>query len=86
METELGVMSNSLTSISKTLDRISEVHLSTKLLEEKFNHLDKELLESFERVHKRIDEEANARMWGTRLIIGTLLVGAVSFVVRGGLA
>ncbi len=85
MEKELGIMSASLLSISKALDKISEVHLDTKLLEEKMAHLDRDLQESFARVHKRIDQEASARMWATRIIVGGFLAALVSFVFKGGL-
>lgn len=85
MEKELGIMSSSLTSISKALDRISEVHLDTKLLEERMIHLDRDLQESFARVHKRIDEEKHARMWATRIIVGGFLIAVVKFMLTGGL-
>lgn len=78
-------MSSSLTSISKALDKISEVHLDTKVLELRLENMDRDLRESFERVHKRIDEEASARMWATRVVIGGFLLALVSFVLKGGL-
>lgn len=85
MEKELGIMSASLTSISKALDRISEVHMDTKLLESKLMNLDRDLQESFIRVHKRIDEEKNARVWATRIIVGGFLLALTKFMLTGGL-
>lgn len=85
MEKELGIMSASLTSISKALDRMSEVHLNNKLLEAKIENMHREIEEFATRVDKRIDEEKNARIWATRIVVGGFLIGLVKFIISGGL-
>lgn len=86
IERELALMSSSLEMISKILEKMSNVPTDTRVLEEKLTYMDKELQESFARVHKRIDEEANMRVWVTRIILGGILMAAVSFIIKGGLA
>lgn len=86
IEKELALMSSSLGMISKILEKMSNVPTDTRVIEEKLIYMDKELQESFARVHKRIDEEAQTRIWLTRVIIGGLLIAGVSFIVKGGLA
>lgn len=80
------LMSDSLKTISVTLERISVVQLDTKLLEEKFGHLDKDLRESFERVHKRIDSVESTISWVSRIIIGALITAIIAFIIKGGMA
>lgn len=74
-------MSSSLTSISKTLDRMSDIQTDTRLLEERFNHMDENLRESFERVYKKIEEEENARQWVVRVIVGSVLLGVMYHLI-----
>jgi predicted nucleic acid-binding Zn-ribbon protein len=85
IEAELAVMSQSLVSIAKTLDKMSSIQIDTRLLEERINHLDKELQESFSRVHNRIEEEANARTWATRVVVGGVMVGVLTILFKGGI-
>lgn len=79
------IMSESLRSIAKTLERISEMQLDTKLLEEKFSHLNSDLQESFSRVHKRVDSLEATITWVTRIIVGTLITGIIAFIIKGGI-
>ena len=85
MEKEMAIMSTSLVSVSKSLERMSDVHVDTRLLDERLAHMDRDLKESFERVHKRIDEESAARNRVAWLIISGFIVALVGLVIKGGL-
>ncbi len=78
-------MSESLKSIADTLEKISGVQFDTKLLEERMQHLDRDLVESFTRVHKRIDELEKTRNLLVKIIVGGFITALVGFIVKGGL-
>jgi len=75
-------MSDSLSAIASTLEKMSEIQLDTKLLEERYLHLDRDLQESFIRVHKRIDAEKDARVWTAKTVVAALVVIVTEFVIR----
>ncbi len=78
-------MSQSLKSIAHTLEKISEVQLDTKLLEERMQHLDRDLVESFQRVHKRVDELEKSRNLIIKIVVGGFISALVTFVIQGGI-
>lgn len=82
MERDFALMSQTLTSIALTLEKMSNVQVDTRLLEERQSHLDRDLQESFTRVHKRIDAERDARIWTGRTVIAAIVVGMTEFVFR----
>lgn len=92
IERELGAMNASLAAIVKTLDKMSDIHVDTRLLEERWQSMDQELVESFARIHKRVDdvqarldEEAKNRIWAMRVFIGAIITAVASFIIKGGL-
>ena len=85
MEKELAIMSNSLTSISRTLDKMSDIQTENRLLEEKYIHLDENLKESFVRVHNRQDKIENTTNWLIRILVGTVTVAVLKFTLIGGI-
>ena len=85
MEKEIALMSQSLQAVAATLEKMSKVQLDTMLLEEKFLNLDRDLQESFKRVHKRIDEEAQARAWVVKIVIGSVVAAMMGVVLNGGI-
>lgn len=85
IEKEVALITQSLGSIAATLERISNVQTDTKLLEEKFLHLDKELQESFDRVHKRLDKREAMDTWLIRVVFGGLIMALTTYIVKGGL-
>ena len=79
----MAVQIRTLSTVAETLDKMSDVQVDTKLLNERLMHMDRDLQESFARVHKRIDEEAAARRWLTRLAIGTVSAIIITAAVKG---
>lgn len=89
-------MSDSLKSIARSSSKIVEIHVDTKLLEERLMNLNENLKESFERIHHRIDEQQQkiddeienrrkTNAWIVK-IFGAGLIGAfVTFIIKGGL-
>jgi len=56
IEKDMAVVSESLLHISTTLEKMSDVHLDNKLLSGRFASMDRELADSFKRIHKRMDD------------------------------
>ena len=85
VEKDVALITHSLHSIAETLEKMGDVQIDTKILEEKFLHLDKELQESFARVHARLDKQEAITNWVARLVIGGIIVALLTFITTGGL-
>lgn len=83
VEKDVALITQSLHSIAETLEKMGDVQIDTKILEEKFLHLDKELQESFSRVHTRLDKQEAVTNWVARLVIGGIIVALMTFMTTG---
>jgi len=65
--------------------RISKMEKEVALIAQALGSLDKNLQESFARVHKRMDKRDATETWGIRLVVGALIIGSIGYVIKGGL-
>lgn len=56
IERDMAVVSETLQHVSTTIDKMSDLHLDTRLLAERFSSMDRELVDSFKRIYKEINE------------------------------
>lgn len=92
IEKDLAIMSltqktmgESLQKIAVTLERIASTHTEIRILQEKVNYMDKEVGESFKRVHKRQDDTDGILrkiMW---LVVTPIILALIGTYVMGGI-
>lgn len=75
------LMSDSLSEISSTLKQISKVTTDYNVLEQRVQFMDKELTESFQRVHKRLDRIDAIHTKIIWLILTPVVVAIIGLVV-----
>lgn len=56
IERDMAVVSETLQHVSTTIDKMSDLHLDTRLLAERFSSMDRELVDSFKRIYHEINE------------------------------
>jgi hypothetical protein len=75
-------MGDTLSDISTLLKELMKVDTHTKLVDSKLSSLDRELKDSFQRVHKRIDSIDATRTWITRLVFGIIIVTVMGIAMK----
>ncbi|WP_281950286.1 hemolysin XhlA family protein [Nitrosophilus kaiyonis] len=87
IEKELAIMASTqnemkraLEEISQTLKEMLKLHTDTQLMRQKIESMDREVSESFKRVHKRTDKLEDNVRWVVRTIIGSLLTGFIGIM------
>ncbi len=87
LEKDLSILQQNQEHINHTLEkldgnitRLLQIQTSIQLHSQRMDLMDKELTQSFKRVHNRLDIlEGNVR-WVVRSIIGTFIAGGVSLL------
>ena len=89
LEIRINIMDNKLTRIEanlntvvKTLDKIDNISTDVKVLEQKVEIMDKELIESFDRINDKINKSTKDRDWIIKIMVSSVLVGILSLVVK----
>lgn len=65
--------------------RVSLMEKEVALIAQALGSLDKNLQESFERVHKRMDKRDATETWLIRIVFGGLIMGVITYIIKGGL-
>lgn len=76
-------MNTSLNKIANTLDKISDMYLETKLLQQKVEAMDHELRESFNRYDRRVTKIENIISRIIWIVLTPMLVGIVGMYMKG---
>ena len=76
-------MNTSLNKIANTLDKISDMYLETKLLQQKVEGMDHELRESFNRYDRRVTKIENIISRIIWIVLTPMLVGIVGMYMKG---
>ena len=82
IEKDMALISQATQSISKTLDRMSDMYADGKVLEAKVEIMDKELIDSFARINEKIDKNAKDRDWLIKIILTAVVVGVLNLVIH----
>jgi len=56
IEKDMAVVSETLQHVSTTIDKMSDLHLDTRLLAERLSSMDRELVDSFKRIYHEVDD------------------------------
>lgn len=75
IEKEIAIISVSMTSIAKTLEKMSDINTQSSLQAQSIAHMDKQIGEAFKRVYGVIEEDREARKWLSRSVIGITFAG-----------
>ena len=73
-------MKTALQDINTTLNKMLKLQTDTEVLRQRLDGMDRELVESFKRVHIRVDKLDETVKWVSRTIIGTLITGFIGLV------
>ena len=61
IEKDMAVVSEVLQHVSTTIEKMSDLHLDTRILAERFSSMDRELIDSFKRVYYEIKDIKKTR-------------------------
>lgn len=56
IEKDMAVVSEVLQHVSTTIEKMSDLHLDTRILAERFSSMDRELIDSFKRIYRELDK------------------------------
>lgn len=73
IEKDMAVMSEAMQHVATTLDRMTDVHVETKLVAERVASMDRELMDSFKRVDREIKDIKDARKWERSTLLGVVI-------------
>lgn len=61
IEKDMAVVSEVLQHVSTTIEKMSDLHLDTRILAERFSSMDRELVDSFKRIYRELDKVSKER-------------------------
>lgn len=79
-------MKKALEEISHTLQQMLKLNTDTQVMRQRIEGMDRELAESFKRIHHRTDKLEETVRWISRTIVGSFITGLITllfFAIKG---
>lgn len=73
IEKDMAVMSEAMQHVATSLDKMTDVHIETKVIAGRIASMDRELIDSFKRVDREIKEIKDQRKWERSVLTGAVV-------------
>lgn len=73
IEKDMAVMSEAMQHVATSLDKMTDVHIETKVIAGRIASMDRELMDSFKRVDREIKEIKDQRKWERSVLTGAVV-------------